>query len=310
MPSFRTLYVSDTLRAVLNPGDAKDPACMITFESRGIVGHQDERFFAAPLASPTKPIVHVIPKRDTWYQEPDLPDLITAVRPFLSSDAFAYGSSMGGYAVARFADQMGVSRAIALSPQFSLDRKHTPFEKRWSGQAASTRFLYDDTRPSRKATLWVLADHTTKAEAQHSLLIGKEGPTEVIDTPGALHGCGRALREAGILKPMVESFVAGAENANDIRAQIAERMPSTSYGLLLQSKALKGRARLKLLRQAINANPRNEEALRQCARQHIRMGQLKDAQIVLNLMRPKVPKGLREHFLDAARAANFNQQIF
>jgi hypothetical protein len=306
----RLIYGSDTLRAVMNPAGAKGPARIVTFESRGIAVRKDDRYFAAALATPDAPILHVIPDRDAWYQEPDLPALIDAIRPHLAADAFAYGSSMGGYAVARFADQIGVTRAVALSPQFSIDRTIAPFETRWDQQARTTRFLYDANRPARKALVWVFTDQLIAEEADHARLIAEEGPTHVIDTPGALHGCGPALREAGVLKPMVEAFLAGTEDAEVLRTQIAERLPQTSYGLMQKAKSVKGGRRLRLLLQAIDLNPRNTDALELCALVQIRLGDLKGAQLALTLLGEKVPGKLRRRFLSAAQDAGFRQQLF
>src|SRR5690606_30202022 len=77
--------------------------------------------------------IHVMGVREDWYQYPEMPAAMQAVRQATAGAerVMTYGSSMGGYAALRFADAAGANAVLAISPQYSIDPKKMPFETRW-----------------------------------------------------------------------------------------------------------------------------------------------------------------------------------
>lgn len=311
-PDLKPIYQSDTISAYLNPGDTEGPVQIVAFEGLGVIKKKSAReYFAAPLVPRMGlSVIHVVPRGDDWYQYPDMLDCLKATRPHLGPQTFAYGSSMGGYAVARFADALGVARGLALSPQFSIDRRVVPWERRWTPQSRRIPFLYDHDRPARRARVWVMTDMTWDLEAGHAKAIAAEGPTEIVNVPGAFHPAGPALLEARVLAPLVSGFVAGTEDVDDIRTQLADRLPATSYGLLEQAMQVRGRRRLAMFRRAVEARPTNAEALKRYARLCLHFEEFDEAQKALVLLGPRTPGHLKKEFVAACAAGGFVQSLF
>src|SRR5271166_1854620 len=118
--------------------------CVVTFDSYSDLRTLDrpgfgERFFEENRVD----AIHVIARANDWYQHDDIFEICRAVAAIASNyrRVYAYGSSMGGYAAIRFGALVGAKAAIALSPQFSIDKSIVPFERRWSGDAKRIRFV-------------------------------------------------------------------------------------------------------------------------------------------------------------------------
>ena len=81
-----------------------------------------------------------------WWQYEDLPLALEAARQFVAPwrDIVTYGSSMGGYGAFRYAAALGATRALAVCPQFSIQRALMPQESRWGGELAHIQFRHED----------------------------------------------------------------------------------------------------------------------------------------------------------------------
>ncbi|MDR6816456.1 tetratricopeptide (TPR) repeat protein [Neorhizobium sp. 2083] len=91
------------------------------------------------------PAVFVIPARNDWYQSDGCWEVVSAAAEVTSRfrRVVTYGSSMGGYAALNYASDLNAKAALAVMPQFSIDRSKVPFEERWSQEASSTKFVRD-----------------------------------------------------------------------------------------------------------------------------------------------------------------------
>lgn len=110
--------------------------------------------------------IHVLPKRNDWYQHPGLPDVcrLIAARTAAYERVIAFGSSMGGYAAIRYGGWAGADVAFALSPQFTPRPLRPPFDQRWRTEAISIRFTHESTR-GFTPTAVVAYDRTTGIDA-------------------------------------------------------------------------------------------------------------------------------------------------
>jgi hypothetical protein len=279
------IYASETLRAVLNRGTtgAARPAAMVTFEGRAVeYRKQVGGMFAQPLADRMGiDIVHVIPRRADWYHYPDMDDCLAAVRPFLDSATLAYGSSMGGYAVARFADRLGVARGLCLSPQYSIQKRIVPFESRWQEFAQRIAFLHDDAIAPRRAQLWLFADLCFDAEERHVRLIAESGPTQIVSVPYGGHPVGRPLVEVKVLQPILQAFLDGTEDRAGFERMIAGAMERSPTALLRRLGLARGVARNALLEQIIALEPENPTVRFRLGLVLLRAGRISEAEAQL-----------------------------
>jgi hypothetical protein len=242
---------------------------------------RDGRYFGKPLVNLHKiPVVHVVPTTASWYQDADIFECLAAIRPYLSADAFTYGSSMGGYAVARFTDALGLRRGLALSPRYTVDPKIAPWSAAAHRRTDHITFRYDATRPRRRAHLWQLLDPEIDAEAKHARFIASEGPETTLHVPGAGHPVGPALAECGLLHPLIRDFLRGAETPTTFQAAIHSRLPQTSFALMQEADAHEGPSKLQMLARALEKNPVNPILRRRCARVLDALGRTRAAELM------------------------------
>lgn len=289
MTFFHTVFESDQLTAIWHgPSTTRTQAKIVTFEGVGgaTCGTAHKQFFGARLVnSLNTTIIHVIPAKANWYQDSDILRCLEVVRPHLATDAFGYGSSMGGYAVARFADTLGLTRAVALSPRYSVDPNVAPWAAAKYRQTDHITFRYDGNRPKRRTQLWQLLDPLLPTEALHAAHLADEGPTHTLHVPGAGHPVGPALAECGLLTWLAQSFLQKVEDPAQYQSEINARLPNTSFALMAQANRQEGTSKLKLLSQALERNPLNPVLRRRCARTLEALGRTRAAELMRALPR-------------------------
>ena len=123
-----------------------DPTvCVVTFDSYTDQRTLDRSGFGEDFFADRRiDAIHVIPRVNDWYQHEDILAICATIAEATGPYArvYAYGSSMGGYAAIRFGGLFGAT-AIALSPQYSIDRRIVPFEHRWTGDAQRIRYAIE-----------------------------------------------------------------------------------------------------------------------------------------------------------------------
>lgn len=284
-PPLETIYTSDTLSAYLNPG-SDDPAArpaFVTFEGIGLaVRKRTGEYFGAPLARKLGlDIIHVVPRDTEWYHYHDMDDCLATIRERISPETIAYGSSMGAYAVAHFADRLGVLRGLCFSPQISIQQSVVPFEKRWQTEASRTEFPHDDTIAPRQARLWIFTDMEFAEERAHAEMIAASGPTEIVPVPNAGHPVGQSLLEAGLLGQIIATFLEGRESREVFDEMLGAGLPEIPSVLIQKASSLRGRDRERLLREALILDPTNRKARMQLGVAFLKNGKIEKGERVL-----------------------------
>ncbi|QDL92047.1 hypothetical protein FDP22_09825 [Paroceanicella profunda] len=138
-------------------------------------------------------------------------DVIDCVRSLVpdGDEKIAYSSSMGAYASFNYAEALGISRGLLVSPQFSVDPKVVPFESRWSRDVARIDFRRDHLRTmTSDVPFSILLDEGGRADAKHARLIRRRvRETRAYSIAGAGHNPLRFLAERGLLKPLVAEYL-------------------------------------------------------------------------------------------------------
>lgn len=208
------LFRSDDLlvrRAPVNAGnDTGRGAVIVTFGSYTTEATFDRPGFAEDfLRTIGITAIHVINRRNRWYQHPERPAALAAVAAATRGHdrVITYGSSMGGYAALRYAALCGADTALALSPQFSADPKVVPWETRWQADVARTHFA--EPPYAGVAQEYVVYDPRLALDARHAAMIADATNATCIPIPFGGHPVGPLLAETGALHQAIRAIVAG-----------------------------------------------------------------------------------------------------
>ena len=120
---------------------------------------------------------------------------------------------MGAYAAVRFADAVGATAALALSPQYSVDPAKAPFERRWGQDQRRLRFLPALDGPIRTGIRPVIAYDPGSTDRLHADLIARDTPVQRVRLPFAGHPVGSFLQDAGLLNRLVMDTLDGTLDA-------------------------------------------------------------------------------------------------
>jgi hypothetical protein len=176
--------------------------------------------------------VHVISKEDHWYQHPEMSDLVSVVRNHIPAavPVITYGSSMGGYAALRFADELKAKCAILVSPQFTLADPLGNFDRRWTRYLQGVEHIWEKNRPRTVTPAYVIFDPLDEADAIHAKLISENGPSIMIPIPRSGHPSSEFLAMTGLMQKLVLDIVNdGLNPAAIISEAMRLRKSTTSY---------------------------------------------------------------------------------
>ena len=248
-----------------------DPAvCVVTFDSYSDYRGLDRPGFGEAFFRDRRiDAIHVIARANDWYQHEDILKACEAVASAAAgySHVFSYGSSMGGYAAIRFGALVGAEAAIALSPQYSIDRRSAPFEKRWEADTRRIGFAIE-----RKANLpfvrrAYIAYDPNDLDRRHVDLFRQR--TEVVDVaiPDGGHPVTGFLAEAGLLSEFVLGVAGGAIDLEDFTTRAhAARERTPQYWAVLSERSTDLRARVDLAKHALSLAPLDLGYKIRCAR--------------------------------------------
>ncbi len=152
----------------------------------------------------------------SWFQRLD-PTVLAAVRQIGQAydEVVLYGSSMGGFAAIAFAQALGATRSVALSPQFDITQD---FDRRWATEAARIEWRYRiaPETAARVPTHIVYDDRMPEERAQvDRLRAALPGATTFVMTlPYAGHPVTTYLQQSQELGPLFLKL-SGADDAVD-----------------------------------------------------------------------------------------------
>ncbi len=179
---------------------------------------------------------HLLSRDNDWFQYPELPDALAAMRAAASGAGavLAYGSSMGAYAAVRFGEAAGATAALALSPQYSIDPAKAPFERRWGQDRRRLRPLPALDGPIRSCIRPVVAYDPHGMDRLHADRIALDTPIQRLRLPFAGHPVGSYLQEAGLLHGLVMGALDGTLDVAAVEgaAHAARRGLAIHHGVL------------------------------------------------------------------------------
>ncbi|MDB5972502.1 MAG: hypothetical protein JWQ90_4952 [Hydrocarboniphaga sp.] len=218
------IFEGKDLRVVGRLFDRSLDQLVITFTGRAAAPPVAKGFGENYLIKRQISAVHFISKDNHWWQTAELRQAIDEVERLgliQNRGLTLYGSSMGAYAALMVSGRLKPKRLILFSPQFSIDGKRVPFEKRWRNYAAKLSFDYDDMAAcvDHDAEIKAVFDPHYEPDTRHIDLIEQLRPLERIAIPFAGHNTARALEELGILTQVTDALLSGNFDKNRFSRQ-------------------------------------------------------------------------------------------
>jgi hypothetical protein len=234
------IYEGRDIRVVARLFEEDKSNLVVTFTGRAAAPPVEKGFGETYLIKRRASAIHFISKDNHWWQTPEPMEAVAELqrRGWAGADRriTLYGSSMGGYAALMLSGLIKPRRLVLFSPQFSIDPKRVPFEKRWRAYAAKLSFDYDDMAATvdREAEVKVVYDPFFKPDRQHVELIEGIRPVDHVHIRFAGHNTARALGELGIITQVMDGLLFGDLHARELE-QLYRRSRAASslfwYGL-------------------------------------------------------------------------------
>jgi tetratricopeptide (TPR) repeat protein len=245
---------------------------VITFQSFIDAHEPQPRGFGEDfLAAAGFDAIHVSSHGNAWYQYADMPAALAAIDAAAGGAMrVTYGLSMGAYAAIRFAPALRAERVVAISPQFSIDRRLAPFETRWAEFSDSIAFVCDwpsqnaiDTQANGIEVAAVYDPHDL--DRRHVALIERRLPVRHVLVPYGGHPVTALLQEAGMLSGLVLDLLHDRFDSAAFAAALAGHAPRSAVYHVNQANTLpwyKPARRIALHRRAAELAPENRHIQR------------------------------------------------
>jgi tetratricopeptide (TPR) repeat protein len=207
------LFEGRDIRVVPRLFDESSDELVVTFTGRAADPPVEKGFGETYLQKKRVSAVHFISKDNHWWQTPEPMQAIVELRRqgLIGGNrrVTLYGSSMGGYAALILSQALSPARIVLFSPQYSIDAKRVPFEKRWRNYAAKLKFDYDNMEDGidKAAQIKAVYDPFFAPDRKHIELIEKLRPIEHVPVSFAGHNTARTLGELGIITQVIDSLI-------------------------------------------------------------------------------------------------------
>jgi hypothetical protein len=192
--------------------------------------------------------IHVLTVGNDWYQYPEIDEVLAVIRDAVAGAdrVLAYGSSMGGYAAIRFADAIGATHVLSLSPQYSIDPHRMRADRRWWWDQERIAFLPAFNGPiTCRAEIVLAYDPTIKLDERHAALIGRDVPARFLRLDHAGHPVTTVMSELGLLQSMALDYAEGLIDLVAIQSDFARRRDQSPMWLAEYASRLPGRDKQK-----------------------------------------------------------------
>jgi hypothetical protein len=164
--------------------------------------------------------VSVFHRDEDWHQHDEFIVAMTACRAFFGPkpQLTAYGFSMGGYAAMLGAQALNASRAIAVSPQSSIDPAVVRFERRYGEQWAKMDGWHHDlgAHLDDMRAYIVLVDPLHKPDKKHEARLPKPAQYSRVLLHGAGHAGIQSIVEMGQAEALFD-LLRGDISAHELR---------------------------------------------------------------------------------------------
>lgn len=136
-----------------------------------------------------------------WFQESDFPSAMAAVKVRIAAQGYRrtslYGLSMGGFGAVLAAPILRPGFILAAAPQFSVDPKVVPWERRFNAEVARIAAFPWAVTAGAGAGACLLFDPLKRPDRRHALLFGRPPGLNWLPVHGGRHNVIRFLVDRG-----------------------------------------------------------------------------------------------------------------
>ncbi|WP_428029489.1 alpha/beta hydrolase [Ancylobacter sp.] len=234
---------TENVRVVRTAGTRSD-VVFVTFEAHQLNPDLERAGFGEKFLSDNGfPAYHFLAKDNFWFQYPEMEEVLAAVRADIApgTEIVAYSVSMGGYAAIRFSGLLGISRILTFSPQYSIDPKIVPWEKRWDRLFDRPRQILWERLSLPRGVPIILFYDPHNRDRRHVRLLARVADVVRVRVPYAGHASITVLMQSGLLGRVVLDV---AENRFDAAAFQRELAAHLDRSPLYREKRARKRGRL------------------------------------------------------------------
>ncbi|WP_371345476.1 alpha/beta hydrolase [Ancylobacter sp. IITR112] len=246
-PARHVLVETANVRVVRTAGTRTD-VVFVTFEPHVLDKNPERQAFAEKfLRDNGFPAYHFFAADNFWFQYPEMEEVLARVRADIApgTEVVAYAVSMGAYAAIRFAGRLGVTRILAFSPQYSIDPKKVPWDRRWDRLFDRPRqVLWEHLMAPRGVPVYLCYDPHNR-DRRHMRLYAREADVVPVRVPYAGHGSITVMMQTGLLGKLVLDVGENRFDPAAFQRELAGRLDRSP--LHREKRALKRRRLLRRL---------------------------------------------------------------
>jgi len=218
-PAPETVYEDDAVRiSKLGTGRGRLVLCL-SGVGMGNVPVQREEFVGASLEGGGSTALYFFDKLRSWFNGEGIVERFSEVagREIETGGygrTIAVGNSMGGFGAVLMSSVVPLDVAIAISPQYSVDRRILPHERRWRSHIdAIETFRFPDLGPHFNATTRYYVLHGHKGEDWRHIRRFPAAPNmRHMVFRGSGHNIAAHLKARDLLRPMMRAMMDADES--------------------------------------------------------------------------------------------------
>ncbi|WP_281824885.1 hypothetical protein [Jannaschia rubra] len=205
------------------PGSARRMVVVFTGLKARFGGQKLDEFAMSASQGGENNVLFVTDRRGGWYAGPDLWTRIVGLIGYLQRDErieeiVTLGNSMGGYGALLLPRDLRVTRAIAFSPQVSMDPALSG-DRRWPDVEATVGPLPERDLPGTVAAsrtqYYLVAARGCAEDVAHLALMPGHRRVHRWILPGGRHNIAGGLKMAGLLPDVIDALVRGRKARAD-----------------------------------------------------------------------------------------------
>ena len=216
-PTIDTVFQDEDLTLRWLPGSERRMVVVFTGMKAGFGGQPLDEFAGSASRGGENNVLFVTDRKATWYAAPGLWQKVVKLVRYLRrseriEEVVTLGNSMGGYGALLLPRDIRVKRAIAFSPQVTMDRDLLA-DHRWpdvtAAYGALPERIVSDTFGGTRTQYYLMASANCVEDAAHLALVPEMPRVHRWALPGARHNLAGGLKEAGLLGDVIDTIIRG-----------------------------------------------------------------------------------------------------
>ena len=159
-------------------------------------------------------VIFVVDKNRSWGNNINVKAVAAKIVEYANGrDIFCIGNSMGGFLSILFSKQLCAKKVLSIVPQWSIDARVFPSEKRWENYRKKIkRIIHRDLVDAFSPGCSYLAvfGKNDEFDGIHASMFQSSSSAQVVIVKHAGHNVAGYLKDRGALYPLMNDFFSGA----------------------------------------------------------------------------------------------------